>query len=96
MKDLNIEDKIRQHFQNKEVQERVQRRMLDAHSKATVTISRAAGLFGFSESQLREWEKKGLLTSDRPSLSQDSKGHRQYSHDDLDKLALIKELIDQD
>jgi len=95
MKDLNIED-IRKHFQNRDVQERVQRRMLDARSKATVTISRAAGLFGFSESQLREWEKKGLLTSDRTSLSQDSKGHRQYSPDDLDKLALIRELIDQE
>src|SRR5438270_1703119 len=72
--------------------------MQDARSKATVTISRAAGLFNFSESQLREWEKRGLLKTDRSLLSQDSKtstGHRQYSPDELDKLALIRELMDQ-
>src|SRR5436305_11217918 len=97
MKDLNIED-IRKHFQNRDVQERVQRRMLDARSKATVTISRAAALFGFSESQLREWEKRGLLKSKRTDLPEDSraaKGHRQFSPDELDKLALIRELMDQ-
>src|SRR5207247_11225130 len=67
-------------------------------SKATVTISRAANLFNFSESQLREWEKRGLLKTDRPLLTQDGKtssGHRQFSPDELDKLALIRELMDQ-
>src|SRR5947207_3993733 len=87
---------IKEYLQHKDVQERILRSIEDARSKATVTISRAAGLFRFSESQLREWEKKGLLTSDRTSLSQDSKGHRQYSPVDLDKLALIRELIDQE
>lgn len=94
MKDLSIEG-IRKHLEQKEVQQRVWKRMLDAHSKATVTISRAANLFNFSENQLREWEKKGLLQTDRPSSSSESKGHRQYSPEDLDKLALIKELMDQ-
>ncbi len=94
MKDLSIEG-IRKHLQQKEVQQRVWRRMLDAHSKATVTISRAASLFKFSENQLREWERKGLLQTDRPSLSSEGKGHRQYSPEDLDKLALIRELLDQ-
>ena len=72
--------------------------MRDARSKATVTISRAAGLFKFTESQLREWEKRGLLKTDRPILGQDGKtstGHRQYSPEELDKLALIRELMDQ-
>src|SRR5436309_1944565 len=91
-------ERIRKLLQNKEVQDRVQERMQEARSKATVTISRAAGLFGFSETQLREWERRGLLKVDRPALSSDSKtstGHRQYSPDELDKLALIRELMDQ-
>ena len=98
MHEPNIEQ-IRKHLQDKEVQERVARSMVDARSKATVTISRAAGLFGFSESQLREWEKRGLLKTERTALPEDSKaakGHRQFSPDELDKLALIKELLDQD
>jgi len=97
MNEPNIEE-IRNHLQSKEVQERIQKRMQDARSKATVTISRAAGLFEFTESQLREWEKRGLLKTDRPALTQDSKtstGHRQYSPEELDKLALIRELMDQ-
>ena len=43
MNEPNVE-RVRKHFQDKEVQERVTKRMLDARSKATVTISRAAGL----------------------------------------------------
>jgi DNA-binding transcriptional MerR regulator/GGDEF domain-containing protein len=97
MNEPNIE-RIRAYLQSKEVQERIQKSMLDARSKATVTISRAAGLFNFTESQLREWEKRGLLKTERTALSQDSKtstGHRQFSPDELDKLALIRELMDQ-
>src|SRR5947199_2171370 len=98
MNEPNIE-RIRKYLQSKEVQERIQERMLDARSKATVTISRAAGLFNFTESQLREWEKRGLLKTERTELQEDSKtskGHRQFSPDELDKLALIKELLDHD
>ncbi len=97
MNEPNIE-RIKQYLQSKEVQERIQDRMLDARSKATVTISRAASLFNFTESKLREWEKRGLLKTDRPALLQDGKtstGHRQYSPEELDKLALIRELMDQ-
>src|SRR6266536_5447982 len=97
MNEPNIE-RIRKYLQSKEVQERIQKSMQDARSKATVTISRAAGLFNFTESQLREWEKRGLLKTERTALSEDSKtstGHRQFSPDELDKLALIRELIDQ-
>jgi DNA-binding transcriptional MerR regulator/GGDEF domain-containing protein len=95
MHEINIEQ-IRKYLQDKEVQERVSQSMLDARSKATVTISKAAGLFGFSESQLREWEKRGLLQSKRTELPEDNKaarGHRQFSPDELDKLALIRELM---
>ncbi len=97
MSDNDIE-RVKKYLQDKEVQKRVIRRMNDARSKATVTISKAAGLFEFSESQLREWEKRGLLKSERTPLPEDSKtsrGHRQFSPDELDKLALIKELLDQ-
>ena len=97
MHEINIEQ-IRKHLKDKEVQKRVARNMVDARSKATVTISRAAGLFGFSESQLREWEKRGLLETKRTALPEDSKatkGHRQFSPDELDKLALIRELMSQ-
>jgi DNA-binding transcriptional MerR regulator/GGDEF domain-containing protein len=98
MNELNTE-RVRKHLQNEEVQERIKKRMLDARSKATVTISRAAGLFDFSESQLREWEKRGLLKTERPAISQDGRtltGHRQFSPDELDKLAIIRELVDED
>ena len=97
MNEPNIE-RVRTYLQSKEVQERIQKSMQAARSKATVTISRAAGLFNFTESQLREWEKRGLLKTERTALSQDSKtstGHRQFSPDELDKLALIRELMDQ-
>jgi hypothetical protein len=97
MNEPNV-DRIRKYLQSQEVQERIQQRMHGARSKATVTISRAASLFDFSESQLREWEKRGLLKTERTALSRDSKtstGHRQFSPDELDKLALIRELVDQ-
>jgi GGDEF domain-containing protein/DNA-binding transcriptional MerR regulator len=98
MNDPDIE-RLRELLQNKGVQERIQRHMLEARTKASITRSRAASLFNFSESQLREWEKRGLLKTDRPALTPDSKtstGHRQYSPEELDKLALIRELMDED
>src|SRR6266516_5838091 len=93
MNEPNVE-RIRKHFQDKVVQERITKHMLDAHSKATVTISRAAKLFNFSESQLREWEKRGLLKTERQALSPEARGHRQYSPAELEKLAIIRELMD--
>jgi DNA-binding transcriptional MerR regulator/GGDEF domain-containing protein len=84
---------IKEYLQDKDVQERIQKSMQDARAKATVTISQASNLFGFSESQLREWEKRGLLNTKRSALSPDSRGHRQYTSDELDKLAVIRELI---
>jgi hypothetical protein len=87
---------IREYLQQSEVQARLWKDIQEARSKATVTISRAANLFNFSESQLREWEKRGLLRTERPLVSQDGKGstgHRQYSPAELDKLAIIHELL---
>ncbi len=85
---------IKEYLQHKEVQERILRSIEEARSKATVTISRAAKLFGFSESQLREWEKRGLLSTERQALSPEARGHRQYSPAELEKLAIIRELMD--
>lgn len=86
------EQRVKEYLQRKDAQERIQKSIQDARSKATVTISRAAGLFELSENQLRDWEKRGLLSTDR-TATQEGKGHRQYSPGELDKLAVIKELI---
>jgi GGDEF domain-containing protein/GAF domain-containing protein len=56
-----------------------------------VTISRAAELFQLSENRLRDWEEYGLLSPLRPT---GPKGRRLYTPGELDKLAVIRELID--
>lgn len=86
---------IKEYLQQQDVQGRIQQNLQQALSNVTVSISRAASLFGFSESQLREWEKRGLLTSERGSISQDGRGHRQYTTDELSKLAIFQELFKQ-
>ncbi len=91
---------IMQHLQNKDAQKRIHNNMQNARSKFTVTISRASALFDFSEQQLRDWEKHGLLKTERqtvPAKEQGRfvKGHRQYAPGELEKLAVIKELIDK-
>ncbi len=52
MNEPNVE-RVRKYLENKEVQERIQRRMLDARAKATVTISRAAP--GTGNMLLKNW-----------------------------------------
>src|SRR5438105_2069497 len=94
MKVVNNED-ISRFLQNSEVQERVRRRMLEARSRAAVSISVAASLSGFTESQLREWDKRGFLQTDRTTPTTEGKGHRQYAPQDLDKLMLMRELVEK-
>ncbi len=89
MEERNI-DRIRRHFEDKNAQKRVYEDITRAREDATVTIGRAAKLFGFSESQLRDWENRGLLN---PRRSKDDRGQRQYALSELDKLAIIKELM---
>ncbi len=92
----NSQRSIHVYLEKSEVQERIWRKMQTARTQATVTISRAARLYGFRESQLREWEKRGLVQTERSLLSQEGNtGHRQYTPAELDKLAIIRELIDQ-
>jgi len=89
---------IEEFLERRDVRERVQKQMKEARTAATVTIGRAAKLFGFSENQLRDWEKRGWLNPQRPyndsSSEQDSKKHRQYAPGELDRLAAIRVLMD--
>jgi DNA-binding transcriptional MerR regulator len=92
---------IKEYLEHPEVQVRIQQKIREARLAATVTIGRAAKLFGFSENQLRDWEiKRGWLTPQRPesdsSPEQDGKRHRQYAPAELDRLAVIRLLIDSD
>lgn len=87
MNDRNIHN-IKSYLQTEEVQTRISENMLRRRSEVTVTIGRVAELFGFTENQLRDWEDRGLLTPQR------STKQRQYTLSDLDKLTIIRELID--
>jgi len=85
--------RVREHLQRPEARERIQQYMQDVHSRATVTTSSAARIFGFGEQQLRDWEKKGLISTERTSKEgKETRGHRQFTFDELNKLAIIKEL----
>ncbi len=90
---------IKQYLQKAEVQKRIKDEMMRAREEATVTISNAAGLYGFSENQLRDWDKNGLLTPQRriQDAEQDGKGarRRQYTPAELNKLAIIHELLEK-
>ena len=82
---------IRKHLEDENARQRVRKDMERVHEEATVTIGRAAELFGFSENQLRDWENRGFLN---PRRSQGDRGQRLYAVSDLDKLALLKELLE--
>lgn len=94
---MSDEQDIASYLRQGETQARIWQSIQNARENITVTISRAASLFGFSESKLREWEKRGLLQADRSIPVPEGKsatGHRQYSQADLNKLALIRDLLD--
>jgi DNA-binding transcriptional MerR regulator/GGDEF domain-containing protein/GAF domain-containing protein len=81
---------IVEHLRRGEAQQRIYQTIQRVREEATVTISRAATLFGFSENQLRDWEEYGLLNPLRPS---GTRAHRLYPIQELEKLALIRELM---
>ncbi len=90
--------RIARHLKDEAAQQRVRQNIQRGRNEVTVTIGRAARLFGFSESQLRDWEKMGLIKPLRPTEGTDTKhttGQRQYSFSELDKLAIIRELLDE-
>lgn len=95
--DENI-NRIRLHLQQPGAQERIQKYMQEVRRRATVTTSRAASMFDLGEQQLRDWEKRKLISTHRestasPDNGKQKLGHRQFNLDELDKLAIIKELL---
>ena len=95
--DENI-NRIRSHLQQRSAQERIRKYMVEVRDRATVTTSRAASMFNFGEQQLRDWEKRKLISTrrvstDSPEDGKQKLGHRQFNLDELNKLAIIKELI---
>jgi DNA-binding transcriptional MerR regulator len=86
---------IEEYLQQPDTQEKIQRKMIEARSAATVTITRAADLFGFSDTQLRDWDRLGFVSPPRSDGAKlDDKKHRQYSRTELDVLAAIRILRD--
>src|SRR6266852_1547186 len=79
---------IREHLQSKEAQIRILKNIERGRSEATVTIGRAANLFDFTENQLRDWEVRRLLTPHKSAG-----GQRLYPLSELDKLAIIRDLL---
>lgn len=85
---------IKEYLSNAENQQRIRQDIWRGRMEATVTTSLAARLFGFSENQLRDWEARGLLHPSR-SMRQGKPGHRRYASSELDKLAIISDLLKQ-
>jgi MerR HTH family regulatory protein len=86
--------RIRRHLQKPDVQERIHASIDSARNNATVTTSGAARLLDLGEQQLRDWEKRGLISTTRlPVEGKQTQGHRQFSLDELSRLAVIKELV---
>ncbi len=88
--DVRSKQSIQEHLQKEDAQERILQNIHKGRDEATVTISRAAELFGITENKLRDWEEYGFLNPLRPS---GPKGRRLYTPTELDKLAIIRELI---
>src|SRR6266516_2187700 len=86
---------MEEYLRQPDTQEKIQRKIIEARSAATVTITRAADLFDFSDTQLRDWDKLGFVRPPRSDgAKQDDKKHRQYSRAELDVLAAIRILRD--
>jgi DNA-binding transcriptional MerR regulator/GGDEF domain-containing protein len=89
--DVHSKQTIQAHLRKEDVQERILQYIQKGRNEATVTISQAAELFSITENKLRDWEEYGLLHPVRPG---GPKGRRLYTPAELDKLAIIRELID--
>ena len=91
MEERNL-DAIKEYLRRKDAQERIQQSIEHARAEATVTIGRMSQLFHMKESRIRDLEDRHLLS---PWRSKDTTGQRQYSPSELEKLAVIRELLDQ-
>jgi GGDEF domain-containing protein len=85
-------DAIKEFLRRKDAQERIQQSIEHARAEATMTIGRMAQLFHMKESRIRDLEDRHLLS---PWRTKDTTGQRQYSPSELEKLAIVKELLDQ-
>lgn len=81
--------RVIQFFQKADAQARIRQRIQHGRTRAMVPISSAAAIFNFTENQLRDWETRGLL---KP-MRKDEKGRRLYPIGELDKLAIIREML---
>lgn len=90
--------RIQNYLADEAVQRRVRQNIQRSRKDLAVTIGRASELSGFSISQLRDLERKGLLNPFRPELAdaKSATGQRQYPVAELEKLAIIRELTDAD
>jgi GGDEF domain-containing protein len=91
--------RIREYLANPEVQERILASMQDVWDKAAVTTRVAATIFDLGEQRLRDWENRGFLQGRRTANVASQKGktgrsHRQFTFNELTKLAILKELVD--
>jgi len=85
----NQQHRIRKLLQDEEVQARVQENIRRGREDAKITIGRASELFDIRPSKLRELDE--LLKPERSKEA--ASGQRQYSLTELNKLAIISELL---
>jgi DNA-binding transcriptional MerR regulator len=99
-------ENIRRYLERDDVRQRIYEGMRKWRSEVAVPIGRASDLFGLSENQLRDWEERNLLHPLREARyrprsraqaastpKQAVVKHRHYSLAELDKLVVIRELL---
>lgn len=86
---MNQRQRIKKLLQDEEVQARVQKNIRRGQEDAKVTIGRASELFNIRPSKLRELDE--LLQPERSKEA--GSGQRQYSLTELNKIAIISELL---
>jgi hypothetical protein len=98
-------ESIKRYLERDDVRQRIYQGMKKWRSEVAVPIGRASDLFGFSENQLRDWEERDLLhplrearyhprsRTSAPNSKLPAIKHRHYSLAELDKLVVIRELL---
>src|SRR5579863_3858268 len=92
MQESRFLERLKKYLQEEETQARIQHSIKAWPAGATVSIGRAAQLFDLKESKIRDLETRGLLN---PVRTKEATGQRQYSFEELNKLAVIKDLMDE-
>ena len=88
---MNQRQRIRKLLQDEEVQARVQKNIRRGQEDVKVTIGRASELFNIRPTKLRELDE--LLFPERSKEA--ANGQRQYSLTELNKIAIISELLNE-